>query len=55
MYLVALDVDYLPGAVAALADKGIKANLVKASDGNDIAFISPRHTHGVLLQLLSRR
>jgi methylmalonyl-CoA epimerase len=55
MYLIALDVDYLPGAVAALADKGIKANLVKASDGNDIAFISPRHTHGVLLQLLSRR
>jgi len=55
MYLLALDVDYLPGAVAALADKGIKANLVKATDGNDIAFISPRHTHGVLLQLLARR
>ena len=55
MYLLALDVDYLPGAVAALADKGIKANMVKASDGNDIAFISPKHTHGVLLQLLSRR
>jgi methylmalonyl-CoA epimerase len=55
MYLLALDVDYLPGAVAALADKGIKANLVKATDGNDIAFISPRHTYGVLLQLLSRR
>ncbi len=54
MYLLALDVDYLPGAVAALADKGIKANTVKTSDGNDIAFISPRHTHGVLLQLLSR-
>jgi methylmalonyl-CoA/ethylmalonyl-CoA epimerase len=55
MYLLALDVDYLPGAVAAFADKGIKANMVKASDGNDIAFISPKHTHGVLLQLLSRR
>ena len=55
MYLLALDVDYLPGAVAALADQGIKANTVKTPDGNDIAFISPRHTHGVLLQLLSRR
>jgi methylmalonyl-CoA/ethylmalonyl-CoA epimerase len=55
MYLLALDVDYLPGAVAAFAEKGIKANMLKASDGNDIAFISPKHTHGVLLQLLSRR
>jgi len=55
MYLLALDVDYLPGAVATFADKGIKANVLKASDGNDIAFISPKHTHGVLLQLLSRR
>jgi len=49
MYLLALDVDYLPGAVAALADKGIKANTVKTSDGNDIAFLSARHTPGVLL------
>jgi methylmalonyl-CoA/ethylmalonyl-CoA epimerase len=55
MYLLALDVDYLPGAVSALADKGIKANVVKAPDGNDLAFISPKHTHGVLLQLLSRK
>lgn len=55
MYLLALDVDYLPGAVTALADKGIKANVVKAPDGKDLAFISPKHTHGVLLQLLSRR
>jgi len=55
MYLLSLDVDYLPGAVAALADKGIKTNPVKASDGNDLAFVSPKHTHGVLLQLLSRR
>jgi methylmalonyl-CoA/ethylmalonyl-CoA epimerase len=54
LYLLALEVDPLPGAVAALADQGIKANLVKASDGNDLAFISPKHTHGVLLQLLSR-
>jgi methylmalonyl-CoA/ethylmalonyl-CoA epimerase len=55
MYLLSLDVDYLPGAVAALADKGIKTNPVKTSDGNDLAFVSPKHTHGVLLQLLSRR
>lgn len=55
MYLLSLDVDYLPGAVATLADRGIKANTIKGPDGNDIAFISPKHTHGVLLQLLSRR
>ena len=55
MYLLALDVDDLPGAVAALADQGIKANTVKVPDGNDLALISPKHTHGVLLQLLSRR
>lgn len=55
MYLLALDVDYLPGAIAALSEKGIKANVVKSPNSGDIAFISPRHTHGVLLQLLSRR
>jgi methylmalonyl-CoA/ethylmalonyl-CoA epimerase len=55
MYLLALDVDYVPGAVTALTDKGIRANVIKASDGHDIAFISPKHTHGVLLQLMSRR
>lgn len=55
MYLLALDVDYLPGAVATLAEKGIKANTVQAPDGGTLAFISPKHTHGVLLQLLSRR
>lgn len=55
MYLLALDVDYLPGAVATLAEKGIKANTVQAPDGGTLAFISPKHTRGVLLQLLSRR
>lgn len=55
MYLLSLDVDHLPSAIAALADKGIKANVAKAPDGNDLAFISPKHTQGVLLQLVSRR
>jgi len=55
MYLLSLDIDYLPGALSTLEAKGIKANVAKASDGNDLAFISPKHTHGVLLQLLSRR
>ncbi len=54
MYLLALDVDYLDGAIKAFAAKGIKANVIKGSTG-DIAMISPKHTHGVLLQLLSRR
>lgn len=55
MYLLSLDIDYLPGALTTLEAKGIKANLAKASDGGQIAFISPKHTHGVLLQLISRR
>jgi methylmalonyl-CoA epimerase len=55
MYLLSLDIDYLPGAVQALSEKGIKANVVKSPTGGDIAFISPKHTHGVLLQLVSRR
>lgn len=55
LYLLSLDVDYLPGAVAALTERGIKTNTVKGPSGDDIAFISPQHTHGVLLQLLSRR
>ncbi len=54
MYLLALDVDYLDGAIKAFAAKGIKANVIQGSTG-DIAMISPKHTHGVLLQLLSRR
>ena len=53
MYLLSLDVDHLEGAVQALADTGIKANVISGSVG-DIAMISPRHTHGVLLQLVSR-
>jgi len=55
MYLLSLDIDYLPGALATLEAKGIKANVAKASDGGELAFISPKHTHGVLLQLVSRR
>jgi methylmalonyl-CoA epimerase len=55
MYLLSLDVDYLPGAVQALSEKGIKANVVKSPNSGDIAFISPKHTYGVLLQLISRR
>jgi len=55
MYLLSLDVDYLPGAVQTLAEKGIKANVVQSPTSGDIAFISPKHTHGVLLQLISRR
>ena len=55
MYLLSLDIDYLPGALSALEAKGIKANVAKTLDGNDLAFISPKHTHGVLLQLISRR
>ena len=53
MYLLSLDVDHLESAVQTLADRGIKAKVISGPAG-DIALISPRHTHGVLLQLLSR-
>ncbi len=53
MYLLSLDVDHLEGALQALTSRGIKANVIRGTAG-DMAMISPRHTHGVLLQLLSR-
>jgi methylmalonyl-CoA epimerase len=55
MYLLSLDIDYLPGALQVLSEKGIKANVIKSPTSGDVAFISPKHTHGVLLQLISRR
>lgn len=53
LYLLSLDVDHLEGAVQTLAEGGIPARMINGSAG-PMAMISPRHTHGVLLQLLSR-
>jgi methylmalonyl-CoA/ethylmalonyl-CoA epimerase len=54
MYLLALEVDALDAAVAAFEAQGARVNVAEGSDGQRRAFVSPRATHGVLLQLLER-
>jgi methylmalonyl-CoA epimerase len=55
MYLLALEVDNLEAAIAELQSKGVRINVTTGSAGQRLAFVSPRATHGVLLQLLERR
>ena len=52
MYILSLQVDDLDAAAASLATKGIKANIQEIPDGPRLGFISPKSTHGVLLQLI---
>ena len=52
MYILSLEVDNLDAAAATLATKGIKANIQNIPDGPRLGFISPKATHGVLLQLI---
>jgi methylmalonyl-CoA epimerase len=54
MYLLALEVDSLDEAIATFEAKGARVNVAEGSDGQRRAFVSPRATHGVLLQLLER-
>lgn len=54
MYLVALEVDHLSGAVATLAERGIEISTSKTPDGMNLVSVSPQATCGVLLQLLSQ-
>ena len=55
MYLLALEVDNLDDAVATLQHQGTRVHVATGSTGQRLAFVSPRATHGVLLQLLERR
>ena len=55
MYLLALEVDDLDAAIAPLQAQGTRVNITTGSAGQRLAFISPRATHGVLLQLLERK
>ena len=55
MYLLALEVDNLDDAIATLQSQGARVNVATGSTGQRLAFVSPRATHGVLLQLLERR
>jgi methylmalonyl-CoA/ethylmalonyl-CoA epimerase len=55
MYLLALEVDSLDDAIATLQSQGARVHVATGSTGQRLAFVSPRATHGVLLQLLERR
>ncbi len=55
MYLVSLAVSDLDSAVASLRDKGVRVgDPMGGSGSNRLAFISPRVTHGVTIQLIER-
>jgi len=54
MYLLSLEVDNLEEAITTLQHQGIRVNVTTGSAGQRLAFVSPRATHGVLLQLLER-
>jgi methylmalonyl-CoA/ethylmalonyl-CoA epimerase len=54
MYVLALETDDLDAAVGALSARGVKVGPVTPSaDGKSrLAFLSPKFTHGVLLELI---
>ncbi len=52
MYILSLEVDDLNAVRDALAKKGITVSIQNIPDGPRLGFISPKVTHGVLLQLL---
>jgi methylmalonyl-CoA epimerase len=52
MYILSLEVDDLHAAAEALAQKGVKVNVQSIPNGPRLGFISPKATHGVLLQLI---
>lgn len=55
LFLISLEVADLGNAVGMLRDRGVRVgDPVPGSDGNTLAFISPRNTHGVSIQLLAR-
>jgi methylmalonyl-CoA epimerase len=52
MYVLSLEVDDLQRAAQALGQRGIKVNVQEVPNGPRLGFISPKATHGVLLQLI---
>ena len=54
MYLLSIEVDNLDNAVAELQGQGIRITVTEGTAGRRLAFVSPKATHGVLLQLLER-
>jgi len=51
IYLLSLEVEDLTEVAEQLGKKGIKVAVLQVGD-RKIGFISPKHTHGVLLQLI---
>jgi 4-hydroxyphenylpyruvate dioxygenase-like putative hemolysin len=54
IYLLSLEVEDLDEAVARLQNTGARVRVAEGSTGQRLAFVSPKSTHGVLLQLLER-
>jgi methylmalonyl-CoA/ethylmalonyl-CoA epimerase len=52
LYAISLEVDSLADAVEHLAQKGISTRIQSPHPDTKVCFISPKHTHGVLLQLI---
>ena len=52
MYVLSLEVDNLDAAASALDKKGVKVNVQSIPNGPRLGFISPKQTHGVLVQLI---
>jgi len=55
LYVLSLEVDDLHAAAETLANKGITVRIQDVTDGPRLGFISPKVTHGVLLQLIQHR
>lgn len=52
LYAVSLEVESLADAADHLVKRGIPVNIQTAHDGVNACFISPEHTHGVLISLI---
>ena len=52
LYLLSLEVERLTEVAEQLGKKGVKVSVTTFDDGTKIGMISPKLTHGVLLQLM---
>ena len=55
LYLLSLEVENLDAAVAELRAQGMRVQVVTGPGDTRLAFVSPKATHGVLLQLVEQR
>lgn len=55
LYDLVLAVDELSAAVEDLSALGIEVSLGRAPDGGELAIVSPTHTHGVRIVLVTDR